>query len=254
MRINEITSRKNSIILWAHSLHDKKVRDIEGLFFTEGKKLYLEGIQRGFTPTKVFVTKSFLDSFSELSGNDIYLVSDDVYKKITDEKAPEGIFAVFEKPEFKEKSERSALLLLEGIQDPGNMGTLLRTAVAFGMGEVLTVECADAFSAKTVRSAMGAIFKIAVKNFDTIDEAVLYARKKSDTVIAATLHSDSVDIREVDTSYATVMIGNEGKGLTKRAVELADKKVIIPIVDTESLNAGVAGAVFMYDSMVKRKK
>ncbi len=252
MKINEITSRKNPLILWALSLHEKKERDKDGVFFTEGKKLYLEGIERGLIPQKVFVTKKILDTF-EVEGEEVYLVTDEVYSKITDEKAPEGIFAVFKKPEFQEKDGCSPLILLEGIQDPGNMGTLLRTAVSFGMGEVIAVDCADHFSPKTVRSSMGAVFKIAVKTFDTIDDAVFYAKKKSKTVIAAALHSDSVDIKEVDTSFATVMIGNEGNGLTKRAIELADKKVIIPIANTESLNAAVAGAVFMYDSMSKRR-
>lgn len=254
MKINEITSRKNSSILWALSLHDKKARDNEGVFFTEGKKLYLEGIERGLLPEKVFVTKEALDLLKDVSGKEIFLVTNEVYNKITDEKSPEGIFAVFKKPVFELKKEKSALLLLEGIQDPGNLGTLLRTAVAFGMGEVILVNCADVFSPKTVRSAMGAVFKISTKNFSSIDQAVFYAREKSDSIIATALHTESLDIRDVDTSYSTVMIGSEGRGLSDRAIELADKKVIIPITDTESLNAGVAGAIFMYDSMVKRKK
>lgn len=244
-----ITSRKNSLIQWAHSLHDKKARDEQGVFFTEGKKLYDEGILSGRIPEKAFVLKEYAD----IQAGEVWEVTSEVYEKITDEKAPEGIFAVWRKPEFEKNREKSSVILLEELQDPGNMGTILRTAVAFGVREVVTVNSADPFSPKAVRSSMGAVFKIPVLSFDSIDKAVEYSRKITNSVIAATLHTDSLDISAADTSYSTVMIGNEGRGLSNRAISLADSKVIIPMENTESLNASIAAAVFMYDSMLKRK-
>lgn len=244
-----ITSRKNPLIQWALSLHDKKVRDSEKLFFTEGKKLYDEGIGSGFLPEKVFV----LENHHNIEGKEIYEVTREVYDKISDEKAPEGIFAVWKKPEFKEK-KKSSIVLLEELQDPGNMGTVMRTAVAFGVSEIVSVRGADPFSPKSVRSTMGAIFKIGVVPFDDIEEAVEYAKAKTTNVIATTLHPDSISVYEADSAYATIMIGNEGRGLSDRAIALADSKVIIPIENTESLNASVAASIFMYDSMTKRNK
>lgn len=252
--MTEITSRKNKLVLHALSLHDKKARDSEGLFFTEGGKLFGEAKGVGMTPVRVFVTEGFLSRDPDFDESCAILVTDEVYSKITDEKAPEGIFAIFEKSGVKAKEERSSLLILEGIQDPGNVGTLLRCAVAFGVGEVLTVGCADIYSPKCVRSTMGAIFKMPCKSFEDIDGAVEYARERTDRVIATALHEDSISLDDAKTEYAAIMIGSEGRGLSPRAIELADEKVIIPIENIESLNASVAGAICMYDSMQKRKK
>ena len=248
-----ITSRKNKLILFAHSLRDKRVRDSEGVFFTEGKKLYLEGIESGLLPKIVFVTRELYEDMGDVKGEEIYEVTGEVYEKITDEKAPEGIFAVFEKPTVKRRDGKSAIVLLEGIQDPGNLGTILRSAVAFGFGEAILVRSADPFSPKAVRSTMGGIFKLPIASFDAIEEAVEYAKGKSDKIVATALHRDSKSIADSDTSFATIMIGSEGRGLSERAISLADEKIIIPMENTESLNASVAGAIVMYDSMMKRK-
>ncbi len=254
--MTEITSRKNKIILGVASLKDKRERDSEGLFFTEGKKLINEALSVDRQPVRSFVTKSFLDKNSELVNSlkgELFLVSDEVYDKMSDESAPEGILSVFEKKVTIDKKADSCIVLLEGIQDPGNVGTIIRCAVAFGVSEVLTVGCADIYSPKTVRSTMGAIFKMPCTAFSDIDGAVEYARTKTGSVVATALHSDSVTLDRVDTSRATIMLGSEGRGLSDRAIELADSKVIIPIENIESLNASIAGAICMYDSMLKRK-
>lgn len=253
--MTEITSRKNKTVLDALALHDKRSRDERGQFFTEGSKLLREALEAGRKPVRIFVTEICISSHPEITGLDteVIKVTNEVYDKITDENAPEGVFAIFEKTELNPTAS-SSVLLLEGIQDPGNLGTLLRCAVAFGVSQVLTVACADLYSPKTVRSTMGAVFKMPCRTFDNIDGAVEYARGVTDSVIATALHPDSVSIEDTDTSRATIMIGSEGRGLSQRAIELADKKVIIPIENIESLNASVAGAICMYDSMRKRKR
>lgn len=253
--MTEITSRKNKLILDALALHEKKERDAEGLFFTEGKKLLGEALDAGIKPVRVFVTERFIGAnpnVAELEC-DIIKVTDEVYDKITDESSPEGVFAVFEKASLPVSDKKSAVLILEGIQDPGNMGTLLRCAVAFGIKCVVAVSCTDPYNPKTVRASMGAVFKMPCISFGNIDSAVEYARELCDLVVATALHTDSVSIEEVDTSHAAIMIGSEGRGLSKRAIALADKKVIIPIENIESLNASVAGAICMYTAMMKRK-
>lgn len=251
--MTEITSRKNKTVLDALALHDKKARDSQGLFFTEGVKLFREALDNGVKPERVFVTDKCLD-LPELGRIDceIIKVTDEVYGRITDESAPEGVFAIFRKTEAR--GGKAPVLLLEGIQDPGNVGTLIRCAAAFGVGEVITVGCADIYNPKTVRSTMGAVFKVACRQFADVDSAVEYARAIVDTVVAAALQPDSVSIEDVDTSRAAIMIGSEGRGLSERAIELADKKMIIPMENMESLNASVAGAICMYDAMMKRNK
>lgn len=251
----EITSRKNKAVLDVVSLHSKKGRDDAGLFFTEGAKLLDEAVSAGRTPVRVFVTEDFLTSHPDVVkiGSEVIKVTREVYDKMTDENSPEGILAVFEKRIPETVKNDSCILLLEGIQDPGNLGTLLRCAVAFGVMETVTVGCADLYSPKTVRSTMGAVFKMPCRAFEDIDGAVSYARQYCNTVIATALHADSVSLEKVDTSRAVIMIGSEGRGLSHRAIELSDKRVIIPIENIESLNASVAGAICMYDSMQKRK-
>ncbi len=252
----EITSRKNRIILDTLELHDKRGRDKSGLFFAEGTKLLGEALSAGIVPKRIFVTEQYLSRYGEdsLPDTEIYFVTNEVYDKITDENSPQGIFSVFEKPSIPLSDKASCILLLEGIQDPGNLGTLIRCAVAFGVRGVLSVGCADVFSPKTVRAAMGGIFKMSCMAFECIDSAVNFAHGLGSKTVAAALHEDSVSMDEVDTSTAVIMIGNEGSGLSDRALELADIKAIIPIENIESLNASVAGAIFMYDSMTKRKK
>ncbi len=251
--MTEITSRKNKAVLDALSLHEKKSRDSSGLFFTEGRKLLGEALSAGQIPVRIFVTDRFLSSHSSaLPDTQVIKVTQEVYDKITDESAPEGIFAVFEKKPVDVRNE-NCILLLEGIQDPGNMGTLIRCAAAFGVRQVLTVDCADIYSPKTVRATMGAVFKVPCRAFSDIDSAIAYARPITEGIIATALHPDSVGIDTVDTSRCTIMIGSEGRGLSNRAIELSDKKVIIPIESIESLNASVAGAICMYDSMMKRR-
>lgn len=254
--MTEITSRKNPLVLHAVSLRQKKCRDAEGLFFTEGTKIFTEALSAGFLPERIFLTEAFRTRAKELvlDPEKCIIVTPEVYEKISDEASPEGIFAIFRKRKLEASDKKHSVLLTEGVQDPGNLGTLIRCAVAFGMGEVLTVRSADPFGPKAVRATMGAIFKIPVTEFSSIDEAVAYARGVSSSVIASTLSPDSITIGGASTSLATIMIGSEGQGLSERAIELSDERVIIPIENIESLNASVAGAIFMYDSMCKRRK
>ena len=251
--MTEITSRKNKAVLDTVALHTKKGRDEAGLFFTEGAKLLGEAASAGRTPVRIFVTERFLSEHGGLLPDcDTVKVTDEVYGKMTDENAPEGVLAIFEKKEIIPVKD-SSVLLLEGIQDPGNLGTLIRCATAFGVREVLTVGCADLYSPKTVRATMGAIFRMPCRAFASTEDAIAYGRRSCKTVLATALHTDSITLEEADTSRAVIMIGSEGRGLSERAIELSDKRVIIPIEGIESLNASVAGAICMYDSMMKRK-
>lgn len=255
----KITSRKNEAVMTAASLKKNKGRNEENAFFTEGLKLFEEAVGAGFVPRAVFVTEEFLRSrggekFKRLNTSQKnYEITRQVYEKISDEDAFEGIFAVFDKFEIA-PSKNSISLILENIQDPGNLGTILRSAAALGAREVVGVGCADVFSPKTVRSTMGAIFRMPYKNFDNIENAVEYISKTHGKIYAATLTPCAVDVMSVDTSHAAVMIGNEGHGLSDKAISLSQKQIIIPIEAVESLNASAAATVILYDSFLKRGK
>ncbi len=253
----KITSRKNDAVLRCASLLKNKGREEENAFITEGIKLFLEADSAGFVPREVFVSEDFLKSESAekfISKNTcpkVYEVTREVYEKISDENSPEGLLCVFDKFSLVPEKD-SVTILLEDMRDPGNLGTVLRSAAALGAREVVATGSCDVFSPKVVRATMGAIFRIPFTAFDTVDDAISYARTTSGKVYAAALSEVARDIAEVDTSRACVMIGNEGHGLSQNAISQSDGEVIIPIEAVESLNASVAASIVLYDSMRKR--
>ena len=145
------------------------------------------------------------------------------------------------------KSLTNGYSIIENMQDSGNVGTVIRTALAFGIDAVICVSSADVYNPKTMRAAMGALFRMKTVLCTDIEQAVKLVRTRCKSIYAAALHKDSISIDEADFSEpCAVMIGNEGNGLTDKAIELCDKTVIIPISEnSESLNAGVAAAIFM---------
>ena len=158
----------------------------------------------------------------------------------------EGLSKLF----AKEKENR--FVALENVQDPGNVGTVIRSAASFGFDGVFLVGGADPFSHKAIRASMGAIASIPVKSFSSVETLFEELKNKKIKTVAAALSDDAVEIGKADLSEPVcVFIGNEGKGLSKFAIEKADEVCIIPIENTESLNAAVAAAVFLWE--IKRR-
>lgn len=243
-----ITSRKNEIIKKVAALSTAKGRSEQNAFFCEGLKLYKEGELAGIFPRMAFAADSF-QSTHEIKADILYSVTDEVYEKLSEQSSPEGLLCVYDKFELT-TNKQSATLLLENMQDPGNLGTILRSAAAFGARQVIGVSSCDLFSPKTVRASMGAVFKVPYKSFESLDGALEYL---GDTeLLAAALTDDAVDFLDTDTSHSCIMIGNEGHGLSQKALEKSHKRIIIPISDIESLNAATASAILLYDSYRKR--
>lgn len=271
--MDKITSRKNQIITEVAKLKMKKYRDISGKFTVEGEKLFAEAINAGLTPWYVFVCEDEIEkSKMTFDAYRTAAVTREVYDKITNEKSPQGVMGVFESAEniirydneqnqnenFNKINEAfkfatNGYIIIENVQDTGNVGTVIRTALALGIDAVLCVGCADLYNPKTMRAAMGALFKLPVVVCDSVKTAVELCRRNCSRVYAAALSKNSVTIDEADFSNpCAVMIGNEGNGLTDEAISLCDESVIIPISEkSESLNAGVAAAIFM-DRMRRR--
>ena len=225
-----------------------RARKKAGAFVIEGIRMFNE------TPEsllkEVYISQSFHESNPGISGE---LVSDEVFKRLSDTKTPQGILAVVRNPEHDIEEavsgERGLFLLLEGIQDPGNLGTMIRTGEAAGVKAVIMDhDTADIYSPKVVRATMGSIYRMPFLCTEDLFETVRELKKKGVYVYAADPAGQSY-FHETDyAEKSAVLIGNEGRGLSREVLALADKGLRIPMEgQTESLNAAVAAALIMYD-------
>lgn len=255
----KITSRKNRRIIEACALADKKARDKSGIFAVEGIKLFEELLLEKVTLCEVYYTENAYKRFSEIINKaegkcELFEVTDEVYDKLSFEKHPEGIFAVAKKtPVYNNVSETpgdGGFLILDGVQNPSNVGTVIRTAAALGISRILLGEgCADIFGHKTLRAAMGTLFKVNVCVTGDICTEIEKLKANGMSVYGAALDETSVDIRDISFKKDDcIVLGNEGKGISEKVLSLCDKKVIIPMRQgTESLNAAAAAAVLMWE-------
>lgn len=254
-----IESRTNPAVKYAVSLADKKVRDREGLFFAEGVTLFFDFCQSGIFPRRLYLSDEASSLTPEiekvLAGKDteLYSLSKSAFEKITTEKGAQGLFSVYASCHLPALSaDASRFVALERVQDPGNVGTVIRTAAAFGFDGVLLVSCADPCGPKTVRATMGALGRIPVKSFP--DAAALFAFLKKEGVrcVATCLSEQAKPIGQTDLSgKVCILIGNEGKGLSEEAIACSDAASTIPIENMESLNAASAATIFLWE--VKRR-
>lgn len=242
-----ISSRNNKKITDAIKLKDKKARDLTGLFCFEGYKLFCEALTAGIEFTEIFVSERFMESHTMPAGVEYTPVTDGVYEKLSDDKAPDGIFCVATKPKISPCNEKRFMVC--SLSDPGNVGTIIRTAAAFGIGKLILCDnCADPFSPKCVRSSMGAVFKLSIQT-DNSETAIDNLKKNGYNLCAAALTDNAADVREINIDKKTCfVIGNEGHGLSEKTISLCDTPVIIPIdKNTESLNAASAATVLMWE-------
>ncbi len=252
-----IESRQNPSVKRLASLSSKKERDREGVFTAEGSTIFFDLAALGIYPKAVFLSsdKETLKSRVEacIGNKDVkaHLLAPFVFEKITTEKGSEGIVSLYEKDAVTAAlpfPDEGRFIALENLQDPGNVGTVLRTAAALGFDGVITVGGADPFGGKCIRSSMGAFALISVKSFSTTEDAFSYLKKRDILSVAACLSDDAMNVTDISfPSSVCVWIGNEGKGLSQAAVSLADTKSIVPISRTESLNAAVAASIFMWE-------
>ena len=260
-----ISSKSNQLIVRMAKLKDKKYRKAEGLFRFDGIKLFEEASQNGAPIRYVFVSESAGEKYKDIveqnaSESFMYVLSDDVFQKLTDEQAPEGIITVSQNLENITKADNyvslakeivgKSILMLESVRDTGNMGTIIRSAKAFGIDAlIVSSDCADLYNPKTIRAAMGALFTQKVIAVDDIANAALALRKNGARVFAAALNRDakrlgSFELRRGD----AILIGNEGHGLSEKAIDACDECVYIPMESgSESLNASVAASVCMWE-------
>ena len=233
--IKVITSKENANVKFALSLKDNKNRKKSGKFLAEGKKA-LEMALANKQVEEVFTTE-WLD-INE--GVNQFLVSEEIIKKLASTVSPEGVVFIAKMREFIGQ-DYAKILYLDGINDPGNLGTLIRTALAFSYDAVITSDnSCSIYNEKVINSSKGSIFAIPV----FVDKLENY--KKDHQVIVATLDKDSINLDEVKVPDRFVLVlGNESHGVKKETLQQADLKVIIPIKNIDSLNVAVAGGILM---------
>ncbi len=249
-----IESRDNERVKYACALRDSAARRrAEGLFFAEGLRLCTD-LAANLAPVEVYYTRCFLDAHPEAEalGGRHAVVSDAVAAKLSDTRTPQGLFCVFpcRTADLSELRGGGRYLCMEHVQDPANVGALLRSAAAFGFeGAVLCGACADPFAPKAARASMGALARLALMAADETKQALDAFHTYGIPAVAAALR-DSVPLDAAVTDAragVALLIGNEGNGLAPQTVVAADLVVRIPMLNgVESLNAAVAGSVLLW--------
>lgn len=255
-----ITSRQNPLIMRMAKLSDKKYRDNEGLFRVDGIKLYAEAVKSGVIMEYTFIADSKRDRLTselshelELADGTVFFVSDEVFSKLTDESAPQGIVGVASKFQLDASEipggEFRALYLSE-IRDPGNLGTVIRTAYAFGVDRVfISSDCADIYSPKVIRAAMGTVFRQSVAVVTDEMAFAKYMVAEKCTIYAAALRRDAKKLGSFPVpNRVCFAIGNEGHGLSDDFIKACGGTVFIPMAEgCESLNAASAATTIIWE-------
>ena len=244
-----ISSKSNEKIKRIASLKEKKYREIENAFLVEGFKMVKEAFSFGMEILAIIGTKSGLNKLYEDFGvkkdgfsGEIIEVTEEVYKKVSDSVTPQGVSAVVRKKTAENKGDKS--VLLDGIQDPGNMGTIIRTLSAVGIEKLYLINCCDAYSPKAVRSSMSGIYFV---NTEETTYSEVLTKLNGAKLIVADMDGESIYDFIPPEKYCLV-IGNEANGVSEKIKSLADKTVSIPMKEhSESLNAGVSLSVILYE-------
>lgn len=257
-----ISSTANAQVKDVVALRKKpKVRREKGLFLVEGKKMFEEVPRERLV--KTFVSESFLKTPEnrELLGQIRYeTVSDAVFSYMADTQTPQGILAEVKQMEWTLadlfRAEAPRLVILETLQDPGNLGTILRAAEGAGIsGILMNMDTVDIYSPKVIRSTMGAIYRIPFFYAPDFREALQTVKRRGVRLYAAHLAAERCYEEEDYTKASGFLIGNEGNGLTDATAVLADAYIKIPMEGkVESLNAAVAASVLMFEAARQRRQ
>lgn len=240
-----ITSKSNPLVKSISSLSDKKFRKLNGLYMVEGVKPVRECLSSGAEITKIVCTAENESSFDGAT-----VVSEEVFKSLSTEKTPQGVLAVVKIPKTTLKAPENNCLLLDNIQDPGNLGTIIRTANAAGYTEIYQINCTDAYSPKAVRASMSGIFFVNLYSGSV--EEVLSAISGV-PIICADMDGEDIFTFAAPEKFC-LCIGNEGGGISEKVLSSAAYTVKIPMRATcESLNAAVSAGIAMYALKTKNR-
>lgn len=249
-----ITSRSNGQIKMLLKLRQKKNRDQEDLIPLEGKKLLLEAIRSECTFRSIYISEKFEDQgfILELKKQrpqiTIFYLSEFVFRAISTMKNPEGLIALIEKPELKKRHHKKTLLL-EDIQDPLNLGTIIRTADAAGFDAIISSpKTVDYYNEKVLRGSMGSIFHLDLIDSPNLIEYIYELKKADVTIVGTALEGKNIFEHDFDKEPLAVIMGNESRGMSLEARNLCDSLLKIPIFGSaESLNVSMATGIVLYE-------
>lgn len=253
IRMEELTSLKNQRVKDWKKLQHKKYRNATGTYLLEGWHLVNEARQSGVNINELLVTDDVLDEHPETANycSNIFVVTKQIMRAVTDSVTPQGIAAVVDLPDSHRLPEgplSGGWLLLDRIQDPGNVGTMIRTADAAGFtGVVLSDRCAELYGPKVVRSMQGSQFHLQLFEGDLV-KWINDFQKVGAPVYGTELNPQAVDYRQVKpTATFALIMGNEGHGMSKELLNLTDQNLYIPMPgNAESLNVAISAGILMF--------
>lgn len=256
-----LSSRSNPTVIRLSKLSEKKYRTEFCLFLCEGEKLAKEAL--AFAKIDTILISDSVYRSQNLSAKEIFcaavgagakpfVLSDEAFAKISTEQAPQGIIAVVRCDSIRmlvSGADCDRAMMLDSVRDPGNLGTIMRSAAAFGVKHLLLHDCADIYNPKTIRASMGAVFKLSFCMVDDAVKTVEELKKSGRNVYAAALSDNSIELGNCSLLPSDiVIIGNEGHGISDDIVACCSATLKIPMVpDTESLNASVAASVILWE-------
>ena len=252
-----ISSKDNEFIKHVKKLKDKKYRDLSNEYIIEGIKLIEEAIKEEAQINQIVIcddcekTQNIPKNLMyEIAKYECAYVANKVFNTISQVNSPQGIFAVVEKNNKNKQIDykQDIIIALDNIQDPGNLGTILRTADSIGLNQILVSKgTVDVYNPKVVRSTMGAIFRVKVIECEDIVKAIKETKKHKFKLVVTTPNTQDT-IYNINYNKKVIAIGNEANGVSKEIQDLADYKVKIPMLGkTESLNASVATGIVLYE-------
>lgn len=261
----EITSTQNTIIKEVRSLKNRKDREEKGFFFIEGARIVEEALAAEAPISYAILAESYdktdgghdAGAGLESAGVKCYVVPDGLFESLCDTRSPQGILAVLkiEPPELHEaRFSNGIFILLENVRDPGNMGTIIRTADAAGFtGVIATGGCVDVYNPKVLRSTMGSVFHLPVYFYEDTIDAIKLLKANGIRIVASHLSCEST-IYQTDLKIPTAfVIGSEAEGISRKVEAEADLLVKIPMPGrAESLNASIAAGVIMFEAVRQR--
>ena len=252
-----ISSKDNEIVKHIKKLKDKKYRDENNEYIVEGVKLVEEAVKENAPIKKIIICEDTTRTYEiptnimlEIARYECIYVTDKIFSSITQVTNPQGIMAIIEKNSEKETIDFSQdiIVMLDDVQDPGNLGTILRTVDSIGLNQILVSKgTADCYNPKVVRSTMGAIFRIKIIECEDLEQTLKETQKNNFKLIVSSLQTKN-SLYDINFDKKVIIIGNEANGVEPQIQEMADEKIKIPMLGkTESLNASVATGIILYE-------
>lgn len=259
-----ISSKDNEFVKHIKKLKDKKYRDISKEFVIEGIKLIKEAIEEKVEIKQIVVCDNCQNTdiipkelMYEIAKYECVYVTENIFKTISDVNTPQGILAIIGRNTAETEIDytQDIIVALDDIQDPGNLGTILRTVDSVGLNQILVSKgTADSYNPKVVRSTMGAIFRVKIIECENLENTLKEVKKQKYQLAITSLQTKN-SIYDVDFNKKVIVIGNEANGVKKEIQDMADVKVKIPMLGkTESLNASVATGIVLYEYVRQKIK